>query len=189
VLEPVTLEVPQPCLPGWLALAGAVPPSDQCFVATGVSAKNDQETMPPFLPAGLKGDTVHPARAIPLALEAATWPLRQCLGPALLQSAARRRGAPRRLGPSEGLERRRAIPRRDAFELEPGQQRLEAFRPPDRWRQEGRVNAKPTPTTLPPPRPLEAHGPNPGLHLALGPGAMPDHRWAALESVAVRLLC
>jgi hypothetical protein len=51
------------------------------------------------------------------------------------------------------------------------------------------VNAKPTPTTLPPPRPLEAHGPKPGLHLARGPGAMPDHRWAALESVAVRLLC
>jgi hypothetical protein len=111
VLSPVTLEGQPPCLPGWLALAVAVPPSDQCLVATGVSAQNAQETMPPFLQAGLKGDTVHPAIAIPLALEAATWPLRPCLGPALLQSAARRRGEPRRRGPSEGLERRRAIPR------------------------------------------------------------------------------
>src|SRR5262249_23200945 len=137
---------------------------------------------------GFKVHAIHPAIDIPFAREAAALPLRQFLVPTLFQPADRRWGEPGRLWSYEGLQRLGEIPGRDTFEVEPGQQRLQAFRPPNiRW-QERRVKAHPAAAAIPPPGDFDAHRPNSGLHLTLRQGAMPDHRLAALGIMTVGIL-
>ena len=50
------------------------------------------------------------------------------------------------------------------------------------------MQAPPAATAIPPPGPLDAHRPKPGLDLALGQGAIPDHRVAAWSLVTVGIL-
>jgi hypothetical protein len=50
------------------------------------------------------------------------------------------------------------------------------------------VKANPETTVIPHPGHLDAHRPNPGVHLALWKGAIPDYGLAALGIVAVGIL-
>lgn len=93
-----------------------------------------------------------------------------------------------RLWPPERLESLRKIPRRDIFEGQPRQQHLAAFRPPYVGWQERQVQANPAASTLPHLGHLDAHRTHPGMHLTRRKLAMPDHRVAALGSMAIGIL-
>ena len=58
--EPAAFEVAQECFPGLLALPIAIPETYQVFMATGISANNDQATVPRFLQAGLEVHSIDP---------------------------------------------------------------------------------------------------------------------------------
>jgi hypothetical protein len=189
VFQPATFEIEQKVFPGLLTLPVAIPEADQLLVTTRGGAQNDQDTGPSFLQAALAVDALTPDIAIPFTLEAATLPLRQCLVPALLQPAEGRWGEPRRLWPSEGLERLREIPRRDAFQVQPREQSVAAFRLAHIGWEERRVQANPAATAIPHVGHLDAHRTNPRVPLTLRKGAIADHPGAALGIAAVGILC
>ena len=103
MLQPVTLEVEQQFFPGLLALPIPIPEPDEFFVALGISANNDQDTMARVLQAGLKVDAIDPEIDLPFALETTALPLCEFVVPDLFQPTDGRWGQPRRLWPQEGL--------------------------------------------------------------------------------------
>jgi hypothetical protein len=161
------------------ALAKAVLDRQQCLLAIGIGADDDQQALAVVVEPRREIDAVGPDVDETPPREVATLPALVLLLPSRHQPAHRRGREARRVGAQERRQGLLELAGRDALQIEPGQQLFDVPGPPKERRQDLRgeadalaIGAVAAVAEL---RPAHRDRANPGLNLALGRVPITDH--------------
>ena len=186
-----SLEIEQQFEPALGALAVAVAQADDVLVADLVGTDDHQQALLVVLEAGLEVDAVGPEVDVALGREIASRPALILLGPARLQSRYGARRQARCIRSQQGCQRFTEVARRDALEIEPGQQLLDRLGAPQVGRQDrgGEADAPASGfrLTVPDPRPAHGDTTDPGLNPPLRHVAVTHHATAAAVINEIRV--
>ncbi len=176
--QPPTFEIQEQFKPGLCALPVAVAQAYDILVADLVGADDHQQALPVMIEAGLEVDAVGPEIDIAPGREIPPLPPLVIFRPGGLQPGDGGRRQARGVRTQQSRERLREIARRDALEVEPGQQLLERPGAPEIGRQDRRGEADGAAghgLAIANPRPAHRDRADPGLHLPLRQITVPDN--------------
>src|SRR5262245_31536034 len=191
-VEPATLQVEQQAAPIVCTFPCAINKTDELLLALWRRPDQNEDALLLVLETRFEMDSIRPDVNVSFALQITQLPLRMILLPAVLKAADRARRKAARILAEQSGERLREIARRDAFQVEDRQQRLDRPRTAHVRRQERRRKTDPPGVVgsgLPIAHAWLTHGDraNAGHHLALGQMAVADDAGASIVGLERRM--